>query len=107
MRRVYSDPLYDIYLCVYSGLMDSKSHGDDLVTCMIVFRNEGLRLMFKLWTAEIRGDRDAYLEQAVDRLLKEGRGPFHLVRDAKTWCKVPFSPKDKAALTRVGLSLDG
>ncbi len=105
MRRIYSNFLYDIYLCIYCGLMDSKSHGDDLVTCLIVCREEKLRIMFKLWTTEIRGNRQEYIASAVKRLTAEGKTPFSLVRDAKTWVKEPFTLKDRAALRMAGIDL--
>ncbi len=97
MRRVFDHPMYSIYLCIYSGLLDSISHGDDLVTCLVIFKREDLRVMFKLWTAEIEGDRNAYIEQAVQELEKQGKSPFHLIKDAKTWCRVPFTLHDRAA----------
>jgi hypothetical protein len=104
-RRIYSDPMYDIFLCIYSGLMDSNSLNDDLVTCLIVFKEEELRLMFKLWTDQIEGERNAYIEAAVRKLEQEGKGPMHLVRDAKTWCHVPFTLRDRAALRMRGIDL--
>ena len=97
MRRIFDHPMYSIYLCIYSGLMDSISHGDDLVSCLVIFKREDLRVMFKLWTAEIEGDRNVYIEHAVHELEKQGKSPFHLIKDAKTWCRVPFTLHDRAA----------
>lgn len=97
MRRIFSHPIYDVYLCIYSGLMDSVSHGDDLVSCLVVFKRENLRIMFKLWTARIEGNRNQYIEDAVRDLQQQGKGPFHLIRDAKIWCRVPFTLHDRAA----------
>jgi hypothetical protein len=98
MRRVFRSDAYQIHLCIYSGLMGSKTSGDDLVVCLVTFLNEDTRVMFKLWTDEIRGDRNRYIETAVARLKREGQGPLHLVRDAKKWSHLPLTAGDKKAL---------
>ena len=105
MRRVFDHPLYDIHLCVYSGLIDSIALSEDLITCLVVFKRERLRVMFKLWTAHVEGDRNEYIEQATQELMAQGKSPLHLVRDAKTWCRVPFTDEDRAAFGAVGLEL--
>jgi hypothetical protein len=105
VRRVYSSFLHDVFLCVYSGLMGSRSLGDDLITCLVVFKDEKLRIMIKLWTAEIRGDRNVYLAAAVERLKSEGKGPLHLVRDSKLWTRQEFTLRDRAALRMADIHL--
>ena len=74
--RVYSHPNYKIYLMLYSGLMGSKHLHEDLLAVMVVFERERLRIMARLWTDEIRGDRPAYLSEAVGRLAQQGQPPF-------------------------------
>lgn len=102
-RRVYTSELYEVYLCIYSGLVGSKALGEDLVTCLVVFKQERIRLMFRLWTAEIRGSRSQYIEKAVERLTQEGTSPLHLVRDAKEWGKLPLTEQDHEAFRNAGL----
>jgi hypothetical protein len=104
-RRVFQSPMYEVYLCVYSGLIDSKRLHEDLATCLVAFKEEGVRIMFKLWTDEIRGNRHSYLEGVVRRLEKEGRGPLHLVRDAKVWSGTKFTLRDLAAMKLAGIDV--
>lgn len=75
--------------------MTSKRLNDDLVTCLVVYPQENLRIMFKLWTAEIRGDRNTYIEAAVARLKSEGKGPGDLIRSAKKWVQIPLTPAEE------------
>lgn len=105
MRRVFKHPFYDIHLCLYSGLMDHPRLHDDLLSCLIVFKKENLRIMFKLWSARIEGDRDRYLEEAVKQLGQEGKGPLRLVLDAKTWTHLPLTLNDRAAMKLAGITL--
>ena len=90
VRRVFRTQDHELYVCIYSGLLGSKSLHQDLVTCLAVFRKEGVRVMFKLWTEEIRGDRNAYVEKAIARLSAQNRGPAELLRDAKAWGRIPL-----------------
>lgn len=102
-RRIYHTPEHEIYLCIYSGLLNTAWLAEDLVTCLVVFKKENLRIMFKLWTSEIQGNRDSYFNHAISRLQQEGRTPFHLIRDAKNWCHVPFSLQEQEDLRNLGI----
>lgn len=104
MSRVWSHDLYDVYLCVYSGLVGVERLSDDLLTCLVVFKQEGIRAMYKLWTEEIHVERDLYLHDAVAKLQAEGKSPLELVRDAKKWCKLPWTAKDREAFHALGAS---
>ena len=104
-RRIYANFMYDVYICIYSGLTSSKELHEDLVTCLVIYKEENLRLMFKMWTDEIRGDRNVYIETVVARLLSEGKNPHHLVHDAKKWTHIPFTLHDRAALRIAGIEL--
>jgi hypothetical protein len=103
VRRVFASPLYEIFICVYSGLIDSKALNDDLVTCLVVFRKEQTRVLFKLLAAEIRGDRGAYIEMMIQKMEAKGQGPLHLVRDAKVWAKLPFTDEDRKVIASAGI----
>ena len=105
MRRIFKTPQYEIFLSIYSGLMDNSRLHSDLVTCLIIFKDESLRIMIKLWTDEIDGNRQAYIEQAVIRLKKEGKGPLHLIKDAKVWCHLPFTQRDRQFLAAGGVKI--
>jgi hypothetical protein len=105
MRRIYGHLLYDVYLCVYSGLMGHPRLHDDLLSCLVVFKKERIRVMFKLWTAQIEGDRQAYIEKAVGELKAQGKGPFQLILDAKTWTYLPLTLHDRAAMKMAGVPL--
>jgi hypothetical protein len=104
-RRVFRHAFYDVYFCVYSGLLRSVSHSADLVTCMVVYRREALRVMFKLWAEDAKGDRSDFPATAIDRLRAQGQGPMQLVRDAKYWCGLPFTSDDTAALRMAGIEV--
>jgi hypothetical protein len=41
----------------------------------------------------------------VSRLEAEHKGPFHLIRDAKKWCRVPYTQQDRARLIQAGLEV--
>ena len=98
MRRVFKNAQYEVHLCIYSGLMDDPRLHSDLVTALMVYHDEALRIMIKLWNDEIGGDREAYILEAISRLENEGKTPAHLIRDAKLWCHLPFTPKDRQFL---------
>lgn len=102
-RCVYRSPTHQIYLCIYSGLVNTAWLSDDLLTCLVVFRSEGLRIMFKLWPASIQGSRDQYFEKAVEQLAAQGRSPYHLIRDAKNWCHVPLTQAEQEELRELGI----
>lgn len=104
MRRIWSTPQYDIYLCLYSGLVGVERLSDDLLTCLVVFKSEQIRAMYKLWTEEIHDERDVYMEAAVQRLSQEGKTPLELVRDAKRWCKLPWTEEDRKVFHAAGQS---
>ncbi|MGZ3686932.1 MAG: hypothetical protein ACXWPM_09700 [Bdellovibrionota bacterium] len=99
VRRIFRDAHYEIFICVYSGLMGSKSLHQDLVACLAVFKEENLRVLFKLWAEEIRGDRNAYIEKAVEALEAQGRSPRQMLRDAKSWCRIPLTNRDQTELS--------
>lgn len=98
MRRVYRSALYEVYLCVYSGLLNHPRLHQDLISCLVVFRKESLRAMCKLWTDEIEGDRNDYIVKAVQRLEGDGLGPFDLVRNTKVWAHLSFTDEDRRVL---------
>jgi hypothetical protein len=105
VRRIYRNFMYELYLYVYRGRSGGKSQADDLTACLAVFKDEGVRVLFKLWSEEIRVDRHAYTSAAVERLASLKRGPFELIRDAKLWSGLPFTLKDRAALRMAGIDL--
>jgi hypothetical protein len=105
MRRIFDHPLYEIHLCLYSGLMGSISLNDDLLTCLVVYKAERLRVMFKLWSAKVNGDRQTYLETAVSELKRQKQSPFHLIFHAKKWSRVAFSENDRKAFKEQGIIL--
>ncbi|MBI2711468.1 MAG: hypothetical protein HYX41_01205 [Bdellovibrio sp.] len=102
-RRVFKNELYEVFLCIYSGLMENPRLHSDLVTALIVYHAEALRVMVKLWNDEIGGDREAYIHDAVSRLEADGKTPAHLIHDAKVWCHLPFSEKDRQFLGANGI----
>lgn len=105
MRRVFEHPMYSVYICVYSGLVDSISLADDLVTCLVVFKEERLRIMFKMWTMRIEGDPIHYIQEVLKILQSQGKNPMHLIQDAKTWGHVDFTIKDRAAFRMADIHL--
>lgn len=104
-RKVFSNFMYEVFVCVYSGSPQSKSLRDDLVTCLVQFKEEDLRLMYRLDSTEIRGNKAAYVEELVKRVASEGKSPYHLIRDAKMWCQIPFTLKDRAAMRMANIDL--
>lgn len=105
MRRIFSSHLYEIYVCIYSGLMGTPSLSDDLVTCLLVFKEEKMRVMFKLWTDEISNERHEYIEDAVKRLESEGTRPYDLIKNGKSWSHLKFTENDRKALLTVGIEI--
>jgi hypothetical protein len=92
LRRVFTHLSYDVYLCLYAG---------DLLTCLVHFKDEALRIMTVLGEAPlISGSTtpDGWVEAAIEQLKGEKRGPLHLVRDAKLQCQLPLTLHDRAAL---------
>lgn len=104
-RRVFKNSHYEVYLCIYSGFMDDTRLHSDLVTCLVVYKAEALRIMIKLWTDEIGGDREAYIHDAVHRLEQEGKTPLHLIHNAKVWCHLHFTPYDRQILGAAGIQV--
>lgn len=101
--RIYRSESHEVFLCIYSGLLGTAWLSEDLVTCLVYYKKEKIRVMFKLWTAEIQGERTAYLEQCVGELERQGKTPFHLIRDGKNWCHLPFTSEEQEALRATGV----
>lgn len=105
MRRIFSNHLYDIYICIYSGLMGTPSLSDDLITCLVIFKQERMRVMFKLWTDNLQENKESTIAAVVRRLEEDGVRPYDLIRNAKSWCHLKFTDEDRDALATVGIDI--
>ncbi|MBY0472615.1 hypothetical protein K2X30_15730 [bacterium] len=104
-RQFFTSPMYDVYLYVYPGLPHEPPSRTDLVTALIVYKDEMIRIMVKLLAVDIQGSRDDYLDGYISKLQFEGKSPLHMVRDAKVWCSVPLTQRDVTALLSAGIDV--
>jgi hypothetical protein len=100
LRRVFVGEYYEVFVCLYPGLL----------TCLIYYKKEALRVMIPLWEDGATGGlaarpAEARLQAAVDRLKRDGRGPMNLVMDAKLECGLLLSLYDRAALKLAGVNV--
>jgi hypothetical protein len=99
LRRVFTNEMYDVFVGLYPG---------GLLTTLVHYKNENLRIMNRLGEAPVipaGQDRDAWVRAAVALLQSSGRGPFHLIRDAKLDCGITLSLHDRAALRLAGIEV--
>jgi hypothetical protein len=97
LRRIFTDAMYDIFVGLYPG---------GLITTLVHYKREDLRIMSRLGEAPVIGsEKDAWVKAAVEAVRASGRGPFHLVRDAKLECQLTLSLHDRAALKLAGVEI--
>jgi len=97
LRRVFRHELYDLFVGLYPG---------GLLTTLVHYKRENVRIMSRLGEAPvISSEKDAWVKAALTALRASGRGPFHLVRDAKLECQFVLTLHDRAALKIAGVEI--
>ena len=98
LQRVFTHDLYEIFVGRYPG---------GLFTTLVHYRRDALRIMSRLGEAPAGEppQSKAWAQSALNVLLASGRGPFHLVRDAKLECSLLLSLHDRAALRMAGIEI--
>lgn len=84
--------MYDVFVGLYPT---------GLLTTLVHYKREHIRIMSRLGEASgplLDPEQEQWVQVAVDLLKAEGRGPFHLIRDAKLECQIMLSLHDRAAL---------
>lgn len=102
-RRIFKDAHYEVHLKIYPELPKTHPFFNTLATCQIVYLDEDLSILLKLWAEEVVKDPEAYFRQIVDKLEAQGKGPYEFVRDGKVYCNIPLTENDQAALEAVGV----
>lgn len=104
-KKIFSDASYEVQIRIYAGIPGDKQFENDLVTCRVKYLEESLSILIKLWADEKVEDAAGYAVKVVEKLTEEGKGPFHLIRDAKVWCNVDLTKRDSKAISEAGVTI--
>lgn len=97
LRRIFANEMYEVFAGLYPG---------GLLTTLVHYRREELRIMSRLGEVPvITPEKDAWVKAAVGILQEAGKGPFHLIRDAKLETRVQLSLHDRAALKMANVEI--
>lgn len=102
-RRIYNDKRYEVFLRIYPELPKTHPFFNTLATCLVVYKEEDMGILLKLWAEEVVEDSEAYFRQIVEKLEAQGKGPFQFIRDAKQYCNIPLTDADQRFLEESGI----
>lgn len=104
-KKVFSDAMYAFHLLVYAGIPEERQFREGLLTGIVVYKEENLRIQFKLHSAMLSQDPEKVITQALEGFQAEGKTPLHFVRDAKDWCNIPYTERDVSTLLDAGINV--
>lgn len=103
-KQIYGHPQYELHICVYEGIQGHRTQSAHLVTCMVVYKEQAKRVLFKLWHTDPQQDWDAYIQKYVlDKIEADLKSPLHIVRDAARWCNLGLTESDEITLIEAGI----
>ena len=101
-KRVFQSPEYEVYLQVFPEIPGKPAFPHQIVTARVHYFENNIDAIVRLATYEPERNPMAQIQKVLTRLQETGVTPLHLVRDAKRWCRIPFTDLDLKTFEKAG-----
>lgn len=103
-KCIYRDDQFEVSIFVYQGIKGHSVIHQDLVCMLCTYVESELEILWKFSHTPKAMDLPAIYKFVVEKLEEEQKTPFHILRDAKSWCNIPFTEEEMSTFTKAGIT---